>query len=85
MLRNLFSRLKPASMKSSADWFKENKCPICHHEGFYEGPHGGACVNIQCANESCCAWFNLLPMFDGHFVLYGVRGTQLPEGESVSA
>lgn len=37
-------------------------CPDCGHEGFYEGPHGGLSVNIQCANANCGHKFNVTPM-----------------------
>jgi hypothetical protein len=81
---NLFRKWKPASMKSSIDWFKENRCPICHEaDGFYDGPSGGMSTNIQCANEKCGAWLNFTPLFEGHFILAGIRGTKLPEGEEV--
>ena len=81
MLHNLWNKLKPTSMKSSIDWFRENKCPICHHEGFYEGPSGGMSTNIQCANESCAKWFNLTVFPWGGIILEAIRGTILPEGK----
>ncbi len=47
-LRTLFIELK--------------RCPDCGSESFYEGPHGGAAVNIKCGG--CGHWFNMgLPLF----------------------
>jgi hypothetical protein len=37
-------------------------CPFCKGTQFYEGPAGGACINVQCSN--CEARFNL-HTFDG--------------------
>lgn len=35
-------------------------CPHCKKPtGFYEGPHGGMSINIQC--EKCGWWFNVTP------------------------
>lgn len=39
-----------------------NKCPDCHHEGFYDGPSGGLSTNITCANDDCKQRFNVTPM-----------------------
>ncbi len=41
------------------DALKHNICPDCGKEGFLEGPHGGASVNIMCANEECKSKFNV--------------------------
>lgn len=38
---------------------KNNICPDCEEEGFLEGPHGGASVNIMCANNKCKSKFNV--------------------------
>jgi len=41
---------------------KEKCCPDCGSKKFYEGPHGGAAVNVKCAD--CGHKFNLgLPLF----------------------
>lgn len=37
---------------------QNNTCPDCHGKGFYEGPSGGMCTNIQCANPKCKSEFN---------------------------
>jgi len=43
------------------------KCPDCGHDGFYEGPSGGASVNIYCKNPDCRSAFNFTNMFgEGH-------------------
>jgi len=33
-------------------------CPDCGSTRFYEGPEGGICVNIMCADEKCSSKFN---------------------------
>lgn len=38
---------------------REGLCPDCAHEGFYEGPSGGASQNIMCANDACGSRFNV--------------------------
>ena len=49
-------------------WGKKNKepdheeqtcCPNCGSDQWYEGPSGGAAVNIKCAD--CGLWFNYTP------------------------
>lgn len=40
---------------------EKGECPFCGHEGFYAGPEGGLCINVMCANDNCCARFNLGP------------------------
>jgi len=40
-------------------------CPDCGSTDFFEGPHGGLSVNIECADSTCKARFNLLPV-PGH-------------------
>jgi hypothetical protein len=40
-------------------------CPDCRGVRFLEGPHGGVCVNIKCAN--CGAKFNVVPGLPGTF------------------
>lgn len=38
----------------------KGKCPYCKSEyGFYEGPRGGASVNIFCGNPDCNSRFNV--------------------------
>jgi len=34
------------------------KCTYCGGTSFYEGPSGGASVNVLCANQKCRHWFN---------------------------
>jgi len=42
--------------------YSKGKCPDCGSKKFYEGPHGGAAVNVKCAD--CGHKFNLgLPLF----------------------
>lgn len=36
------------------------ECPNCGGDKFLEGPHGGAAVNIKCAN--CGYWMNVYPL-----------------------
>jgi len=40
-----------------------NICPDCKEIRFLEGPHGGFCVNIMCANQACGSRFNIGPLF----------------------
>lgn len=42
------------------DWAKWG-CPGCGGTEIYEGPSGGACQNICCANQACQRAFNLGP------------------------
>lgn len=37
-------------------------CPDCKRTSFREGPHGGLCVNIMCANLECGSRFNVGPL-----------------------
>lgn len=37
------------------------RCSYCGGTDFFEGPSGGVCVNIRCANEKCRHWFNFTP------------------------
>lgn len=37
------------------------KCAYCQGTEFYEGPSGGAAINILCANPACRHWFNYCP------------------------
>jgi ribosomal protein S27E len=50
--------LKDPLVKS---FYKDKECPSCHIKPmvFLEGPHGGACINIECA--SCGSRFNICP------------------------
>jgi len=36
-------------------------CPDCHQFQFYNGPEGGACTNVCCANPNCRSAFNVGP------------------------
>lgn len=38
---------------------EEHKCPDCGGKKFLEGPHGGVCVNVECAG--CGSRFNIIP------------------------
>ena len=38
-------------------------CPACGGNWFYEGPHGGASVNVKCANPVCGKKFNWMGPF----------------------
>ena len=40
---------------------KKGTCPDCQGDKFLEGPHGGASVNIMCANDECKSRFNVCP------------------------
>ena len=33
-------------------------CTYCGGTKWYEGPSGGMCINILCANPECRHWFN---------------------------
>jgi len=37
----------------------DGRCPDCGQENFYEGPHGGLCVNLECANPACTTRINV--------------------------
>jgi len=39
----------------------KGKCPSCGSKGFYEGPHGGLCINIFCMNPACRQGYNVTP------------------------
>lgn len=39
-------------------------CVYCGGTDFYEGPRGGASVNILCANPECRHWFNYMEPLD---------------------
>jgi len=40
------------------------KCPDCATPGLLEGPSGGGCTNIYCANEATCgSRFNVMTPF----------------------
>jgi len=41
----------------------KGKCPDCGSTDFYEGPHGGMNVNVECAE--CGARFNIMPGMKG--------------------
>lgn len=41
--------------------FFEDGCPFCKSQKFLEGPHGGLCINIKCAD--CGATFNEMGPF----------------------
>lgn len=34
------------------------RCLYCDGTKFYEGPQGGAAMNVLCANAECRHWFN---------------------------
>ena len=36
-------------------------CTYCGGSEFYEGPSGGASINVLCANKDCRHWFNDTP------------------------
>lgn len=42
------------------------RCPACDKRmeevGIYEGPSGGACINVVCGNEKCRARLNISPI-----------------------
>jgi len=40
--------------------YEEGSCPNCGNLGWYEGPSGGAAVNVKCAG--CGLWFNNTPL-----------------------
>jgi hypothetical protein len=42
----------------------EEQCPDCGGVDFYEGPHGGASVNVKCAHLSCGRKFCWSPLGD---------------------
>jgi len=48
--------------KDESELLRLGFCPDCKREGFLEGPHGGLCVNIMCANPKCGSRFNIGPM-----------------------
>ena len=48
--------------KAEIDFVKKNICPDCKCKGFFEGPHGGLCVNVMCKNPRCGSRFNLGPL-----------------------
>lgn len=69
LLRQLWRRVKkggPAKTRpvftsgERWDWAKWG-CPGCGKTEIYEGPQGGACQNICCANQACQRAFNLGP------------------------
>lgn len=39
------------------DW--NGVCPDCGNTEFYEGPSGGLCINVKCANEACGTRLNV--------------------------
>lgn len=45
-----------------SDW--NGVCPDCGGVGWYEGPSGGLCVNVTCANEACGTKLNVAQMQD---------------------
>jgi len=40
-------------------FMKKGCCPDCGSEEMYEGPSGGMCTNVTCANPECGSKFNL--------------------------
>ena len=44
------------------EYLRSNLCPDCKCSGFLEGPSGGECVNIKCANPCCGSEFNIGPL-----------------------
>jgi hypothetical protein len=40
-------------------FYREGKMPCCGSEEYYEGPSGGLCTNIKCAN--CGMRWNVAP------------------------
>lgn len=36
---------------------KGQKCPGCDSLYFFDGPHGGAAVNVKCAMCGRCYWY----------------------------
>lgn len=54
------------------------RCPDCGvAAGFYEGPRGGACQNVQCVNDECAARFNLCLLPDGATIDQRIRDSKL--------
>lgn len=45
--------------KKESKTLSKGTCPFCNYSRWYEGPHGGFCVNIECAK--CGARFNIGP------------------------
>lgn len=37
----------------------DGRCPDCKQTKFYEGPEGGTCINIECANPTCRTRLNV--------------------------
>lgn len=53
--------MKPELTKKEEKRLLEGICPDCKENKFLEGPHGGASVNIMCANDECKSRFNICP------------------------
>lgn len=56
-----FGKLKSKVFKPVYDgkhWDFSNGCPDCDDKQIYEGPSGGMCTNICCANPFCRSAFN---------------------------
>ena len=60
-IKNLFKKKSPEPVAIA--------CTECGSKDFYEGPSGGLCHNIMCANDDCKQWFNLCG-FDGHVLAF---------------
>jgi hypothetical protein len=51
----------PSSDKyDGSHWDLSKGCPDCGYDKIYEGPQGGMCTNICCANPLCRSAFNVM-------------------------
>jgi hypothetical protein len=53
-------------------------CPTCSRRGFVIGPQGGISINIECANTSCRARYNVA--FYGGYVQAAQRIPKRSDG-----
>lgn len=52
-------RVDGAVSESERSTLNHGSCPVCGSRGFVFGPRGGINLNIECANISCRARFNV--------------------------
>jgi hypothetical protein len=83
-LKNILKKLRKAipikPEYDGSEWdFERYGCPDCSGHEFLEGPSGGACTNICCANSICQNAFNVGPFMqvqrisNRHFASYFVH------------
>lgn len=53
--------MKPKLTKEEEKKLLSGICPDCEGTLFSEGPHGGASINVMCANDKCKSKFNYCP------------------------